>query len=40
VNNTPKKALESAHSAIIKNGSEHIRFSVAKRNDLGEVAIV
>ncbi|HLE25725.1 MAG TPA: MBL fold metallo-hydrolase [Thermodesulfobacteriota bacterium] len=40
VNNTPKKALESAHSAIIKNGSENIRLSVAQRNDLGEVAIV
>ena len=40
VNNTPKKALERAHSAIIKNGSEHIRLSVAQRNGLGEVAIV
>ena len=39
-NNTPKRALEAASSALIKNRGEHIRLLVAQRKTLGEILIV
>jgi phosphoribosyl 1,2-cyclic phosphodiesterase len=39
-NNTPKRALEVASSALIKNGGEQIRLLVAQRKTLGEILIL